>query len=276
MKLNRGITLVTLVITIVLLIMLAGVSVNAGINIYDNAKVTAFVEEMTIIQEQVNIAYTKMKSGDTSFYDKGTKVSELNEELQQKINIATENQDTSIFLYQSKDVLNHLGIDKVKQDVVINFNTREVYRLIGIDYKGKIYYKQYNLPGGQYNIAYEENESHVPNFTIEKQNFGLRVKLNIKDIEYNGDVNGGQLYYGVVVNENASSVSVQYWEKVSGETIEIDKTGKYAIKLVDKLDNQKIKTVDVAIVNPPKLDENMIPVIYDEEVQKWKKVSETD
>lgn len=273
---NKGITLITLAITIIIMIILAGVTVNVGFNAYKNAKVSGFVSEMSIIQEQVNTAYTKIKNGDTTYLTYGSDISGLNEEVKQKIQTALEGKEDTNFRYYNGELLKQLGVDGVKQEVIINFQTREVYSLDGIEYEGKMYYTQYDLPGGQYNIGYIEQNTQQPEFTIEKKNYGLYATLNIKDIQYKGDVEGGTLYYGLVTNDSTTPVTVEYWQKIANNTVEINKSGMYAIKLVDKAENQTIKTEKITLVNSPTLADGMIPVIFDETAQKWKQINVMD
>jgi len=57
MKKNKGITLVALVITIVVLLILASVATYSGIEVIKSAKLTAFTTELKIMQTQVNAKY---------------------------------------------------------------------------------------------------------------------------------------------------------------------------------------------------------------------------
>lgn len=267
---QRGITLIALVITIIIIIILASLSITVGIGVYNNAKVMAFVSEMNIIQEQVNTAYTKIKNGDTQIQTKGQTISELDEETKQKIETILDGKDYNNYRFFNQTALKELGVDGTKQTVIINFTTREVYSLNGIEYKGKMYYTQQDLPGGQYNIGFDTATGQNPDFNLEKKNYGLYTTISVKDIEYNTNTSGGTLYYASVVDEETEP---SYWQKISGTSVTVNKSGKYAIKLVDKTNNQTTKFTDVIIVNAPQLTDGMIPIVYEND--KWKIVSPT-
>lgn len=57
MKNNKGITLVALIITIIILLILASVATYSGIGVIKSAKLTAFTTELKIMQTQVNEIY---------------------------------------------------------------------------------------------------------------------------------------------------------------------------------------------------------------------------
>ena len=61
-KSNKGITLIALVITIVILIILASIGTYSGIQVVKSAQFTAFSTELKIMQTQVNKLYEKNKN----------------------------------------------------------------------------------------------------------------------------------------------------------------------------------------------------------------------
>ena len=60
-KKENGITLMSLVITIVILIILASIATYSGIEVIKSSKLTKFTTEMKIMQTQVNELYQKMQ-----------------------------------------------------------------------------------------------------------------------------------------------------------------------------------------------------------------------
>ena len=50
---NKGITLVALIITIIIMLILTSVTVYTGINTYNSSKVNAFVTKMQLLQTKV-------------------------------------------------------------------------------------------------------------------------------------------------------------------------------------------------------------------------------
>ena len=71
MKSERGITLVSLMVTIIVILIIAGVATYSGMESVDTAKKTAFISEMEMIQAKVNIIYEKRKTNeqDLEYYN---------------------------------------------------------------------------------------------------------------------------------------------------------------------------------------------------------------
>ena len=57
----KGITLVSLVITITVLLILVSVATYSGLNVISSSKLTAFTAELKIMQTQVNAIYEEDK-----------------------------------------------------------------------------------------------------------------------------------------------------------------------------------------------------------------------
>ena len=61
MKNKKGITLVSLIITIVILLILASIATYSGISVIKSSRLTAFVTELKIMQTQVNAIFEEGK-----------------------------------------------------------------------------------------------------------------------------------------------------------------------------------------------------------------------
>lgn len=272
---NKGITIVSLSITVILLIILASVGVTASIDAFETAKVTAFVSKMNMIQAQVNIEHLKKTNGNEAVasYGQNIPLSEM-----EKVNTVLNGESSDGFKYFNKaDLKNYLNLDGIDEVVIINFDTRKIYSLTGVKYEDEMYYNQYDLPDGQYNIGYSDPTiAEKPEFEIEKLNYGTYTTLNIKNIVYNGNANSGNAYYGVVNNIENDNIEVDYWQEMSNNSATVNKSATYAIKYIDKANNELTKTVDVIIVNEPNLTEGMNPVVFDETKNKWKKIANTN
>ena len=81
-KKENGITLMSLVITIVILIILASIATYSGIEVIKSSKLTKFTTEMRIMQTQVNELYQKMQDGDTTIKELGKIISEIGNQTQ--------------------------------------------------------------------------------------------------------------------------------------------------------------------------------------------------
>ena len=63
MRKNNGITLISLVITIAVLVILASIATYSGVNIIRQSKLNRFTTEMKIIQTEINSLYDKYSNG---------------------------------------------------------------------------------------------------------------------------------------------------------------------------------------------------------------------
>lgn len=71
MKSEKGITLLSLIVTIIVILIIAGVAAYSGMESVNTAKRTAFISEMEMIQAKVNTIYEKRKINETEveYYD---------------------------------------------------------------------------------------------------------------------------------------------------------------------------------------------------------------
>ena len=271
---NKGITLITLAITIIVLAILTTVTINVGYDTYKDMVVTGYVSRMNIIQSRVNIISQKIEQGDTSYDNVGTAINQLNDELISKAAIALNGENISDFKYYNTEALNALGIEKIEQDVFINLKTRKIYSVDGVNYEGQTYYNQYQLPNGVQVVEYSELQTEAPEFTLEKDNYGLTTQVNITNIIYDEQISGSDIYYGEVTDNSTNQVTVDFWRQVNGTSFQVTKTATYAVKLIDRNGGETIKTVDVVTCNSPELTAGMVPVIY--ENGSWKKVADNE
>lgn len=278
---NKGVTLVATAITIIILLIIVGVTYSVGTDSYQVATMTGYVARMNMVQQQVNIASIRKANGDTSVDMYGTTIP--NNKIQNAKNAIGNNDDLSNYRYFTKaDLKRYLGLDGIDETVIVNFNTRVIYSIDAIKYKGKMYYNQYDLPDGQYNVGYATTEvtGDGPTFEIQKLNHGLYTTLNVQNIQYSGNVDGGKIEYGYVeaLNQNGDTteIEVDYWRQIANNTVDVNKSGVYAIKVADKAGRESTEIVDVAIVNAPVIKDGMIPIKYDESTNNWVQVSEND
>ena len=156
MKQEKGITLVALVITVLVMSILAGTAISSGRSIIDSNKVIAFIQELKIVQSEVNVIVEKQKQGNTSYDAIGIEVSRLDTETMTKLvkgplqgKTAEEIID---FKYYRVSDLQQMGIENVNQSVLINLKTREVISVNGIEDAGKMCYKLEDFPSESYNV----------------------------------------------------------------------------------------------------------------------------
>lgn len=112
---ERGITLTALVITIILLLILAGVGISVGRDTIESAKLMSFGTELQAIQSKVNELeqelQRKVKSNDT---DEVNRIKNIGQNLQgnEQESLAfsgAEVSDTSGYRYYDKNTVEDLG-----------------------------------------------------------------------------------------------------------------------------------------------------------------------
>ena len=159
----HGITLTTLVVTIVVLLILAGVATYSGIEAIDNTKRTKFIAELKIMQSYVNQWYEDCKpSINSATYDatfaeniqnkftavnamSATSTNEADSEkvttAQTALNRANVPSDKYVNFYLLEDSQKSaLSVEGVSQSVLVSVKDRKVVSYLGLKYKGNMYY----------------------------------------------------------------------------------------------------------------------------------------
>ena len=147
-KENKGITLLALTLTIIVLLILAGISINEGIDIMSDTRENKQLEELAIIQHAILEKYASYKltgnkdvlAGEAMDY---TSVSTIIEEINSELNLE---EDSKISLkqkeYNSSDLdiseyyyeltptqlkeIKELNITKAADTYIVNYKTGEV------------------------------------------------------------------------------------------------------------------------------------------------------
>ena len=255
MRKESGITLTALILVVIVLMILIGISVSTGIDVVRETKVTQFNNEMKIIQAKVNeLAEEKALSELEQLGSEPTE--EILEELYW---IGTPN-GTSGYRHFNNVELKELGIDGItRENIVINFEIRDVIDIRGVPTsEGRIH------RGKGYNIEYINPNTNAPAFSVSKKNYGETAKIIVEDIEYKGMQSKGGMSYTYLVN-GSETVWTNFVEE-----IEVTRSGTYKIRVTDSAGNISDEEIEVTIVNSPSISAGMIPVVYDEDINKWK------
>lgn len=136
---EKGITMVTLVITIIVLIIITAIGVNTGTEIIKRADLQNINTNMMLIQAKVKTISEQAKfNKDTSNY-KGTKISEIsgNEQID-KLQITDKE---NCYLLSQTD-LDSMGLEKITIDdgYIVNYNTNEIMYVKGFETEDTTYY----------------------------------------------------------------------------------------------------------------------------------------
>lgn len=223
MQKNHGITLVSLVITIIVLLILASVATYSGLNVVNSSKLTAFTTELKIMQTQVNAIYEE---------DSGKQIGEeITGDIQIQANkIFTESESGIVsqegYRYWSQDLIKELGIEGVEQDFFVNLEKRSVVSYQGLKYEGKTYYTLNQVPNGLYNVEYIEPTEEKPTFEINSECIGInKWRITISNIQYDGYIDKWQVKYQLEGQD--------YWNTSKDLSFTVNKNGNYKIQVLN-------------------------------------------
>lgn len=263
-----GITLIVLIITIIVLLILAGTGIQSGISSMENYQLKEFAQELEIVQAKVNVLYERMKNQEIDVYSYGKDISKQTEDIKSKITIALNGIEENDFRYFTSEDLKPLELNNIKQEIIINFKTRQVISVNGIKIKNVMYYKLEDIPNSLYNVQknIDTQKNELPTFTLEKNIYGLKAQIQVKHIQYKNGYTSGTITY----KEKGKS----YDTAVKNNVIDITKTGTYEIKVTDEGGNSAQQEITVTLCNEPKLAEGMVPVKWNGE--NWIVTTQTD
>ena len=213
MSSNKGITLVVLVITIILLLILSGTAVYVGNNTMQNAAEQRFSNQLQEINEAVN-----MHSDDY-------------ENLNLTAEEHTEDNITYNYILSTESDFNKIGLYNITDTVYANFKDGQVYSKEGINGKhtlkdfGIEYYKP---------IKEEKDVSNDISFevTLEPQEYSWKYVVRSENIKCNGNPLEGNLLYAEYKEDKNYE-----WKRVEKLTnsfeLEIKDPGIYELKYRD-------------------------------------------
>ena len=154
MKKQNGITLIVLVVTVVLLLILIGLGVTYSRKSIDDMKFNQFSSELKVVESRLNVISKEIKMGSTAYGSIGTPITSdavTNGHLSQgDYNKALEILNTpgmnippgeiNNFILLTSDDLNTIGINKINQDMLVNYNIPKAVSFTGITINGTVYY----------------------------------------------------------------------------------------------------------------------------------------
>lgn len=239
---EKGITLIALVITIIILIILASIGINSGLSTIRSSKYIAFKNEMNLLQTKVNEIYsTKKEEMNTYGIDKDHMTNEqkntVNEILSQsEVNEILNSKSNNIeelkkgFKYFSKDYLvNSLEIDGITQDYCINMDKRIIIATKPLEYNGVKYYMLEQMGDGIYNVEYSVQEGDITFDVTYEIIASNSYEIKVKNIKSKGYSNKWQIRYKLEDN-NYYDLTGEFTG--SEGTCIVEKLGKYEIRVV--------------------------------------------
>lgn len=265
---EKGVTMITLAITIAIMLVLIGVSIGAGMDVYRQSRITKFVAQMQVIQKKVDMIATEGNADEyetekiTERGDYYSRIKPIMDGVKGEENVTGSDIDFKYF--SADDMKDKLDIDNLspEESFAINFKTREIISLRGVEYEETKYYTQYNgiLPNGQKLVVYDDNKDL--SFKAELRNFGLNSKIIVKDLKFSNlkirykpkDAEDEEYKWNIIEN---------YAEKGKEYEITITKSGTYIV-MVETSDGKYESTAEVNVVinNAPKITDEMTPINY--------------
>ena len=240
LKSKKGITLVSLVVTIAVLIILASIATYSGVNVIKQSKLNKFTAEMKIMQTEVNNLYDRYSNGEVSVLEIGKELdSEANNVFTGSASGIT---DSSGYRYYDRETIESLGIEGVEEEFYVNVEKRSVISRLGIEYEGEKYYTLEQLPNGLYNVEYENKNLNGPEFkaTIEQDDNG-ELKVEVTDIKYDkGYINKWEVKYKLEGED--------YWRTSEEFEFKVEEFGKYKIKVVNGEIESEEKEIEIKAV----------------------------
>lgn len=125
---NEGITLITLVITIILLLIIAGISITGTLRGHEETEETTQISELNMIQHAIFERYTKAQLTKETLPGTAIKKAQVQTIIDEINSISGEGITLKGTEYKqlSADDLENLGITKEKDTFIVNYKTGEV------------------------------------------------------------------------------------------------------------------------------------------------------
>ena len=253
-KYNSGITLVSLVITIIVLLILASITIYSGVSTVRSARLTKFTTELKMMQQKVNELYDDYTNNKTVTVNGteyiGTDIQKIGQNPDGIFNtnrleeIFSESgsgiTDKTGYMYYDTETIQALGLENMEYEFFVNVAKRSVVSIEGFNDYGKRYYTLDQVPDGVYNVEYNEISNDVT-FTTTSEVKNGQGKIYITNISSQEYVNKWQVKYRLKGEENWYTT-----EEFTGSEYTIDVPTKnwldiYEIQVIhgDKILSQK-------------------------------------
>ena len=141
---QKGITIVSLVITIIILLIIGGATVYIGTSVIKQATLQTVNTNMMLIQAKTKTIAEQAKFNNNQDNYKGTVLSEVsgNKKIDELLEVGVID-DASKFYLLSKDDLVSMGLEKIdiEDGYIVNYETEEVIYVRGYENDGITYHK---------------------------------------------------------------------------------------------------------------------------------------
>lgn len=225
---NKGITLIALTITIIVLIILASVATYSGISTIKSSKLNKFKQELEIMQSEVQVLYEKYKDEET--IDVGKEISGSGKEEQAEIAFdGAEETNTSGYRLFDAEEIEKLGIEGIEREYLLDIMNRKVISLEPFEQDGVAYYTLNQI--SEKNTIDEGIARDSVNFSVSTTEASSGWEITVSNIEYSKYVGKGKILYQKVGNDNWTTVVDDF--KGEEYTFTVNSEGEYNIKIID-------------------------------------------
>lgn len=159
MKNERGITLISLVTAVILMMILATITTYTAIESYSSMREQAFVSKMIALQEKVDVFCDQHTVNDINtmgigYADAGTsEKAVLDEVIASSANLKSwfdiDNIVGNYRFFTTTAIAEKIGLENFDVGIWLNPSTRNVIAVEGVKVDKVMYYRQYDLTGGQ-------------------------------------------------------------------------------------------------------------------------------
>lgn len=259
---NSGITLISLVVTIIVIIILATIGINTGVTTLKSSQLTRFTAQMKLMQLEVNELYEKYISDGTVITKEGTKFigkdilnigKDLTQADQEQINKVFKTTaeggsdvlDKSGYRYFDAETISSLKIDGIDQEFLVDVQKRSFISFLGFKYNNDMYYTLDQLPDGLYNVGYINPNTGKPIFDVnyEKLTNG-KWKININNVRYEEGQEGYITKWNVKY-QLADTQKPDKWYTSEELSFIVDRSGKYRILIYQQDVQSNFVEIDV-------------------------------
>ncbi len=248
---EKGVTLISLAIAIMLLIILASVATYSGINTVNEVKFDAFATQLKIMQVEVNSLYEDCKNGktitvgDTEYT--GEEILGIGEDITQiretagEIFAGANISDKSGYRYFNKETIEGLQIEGIDREFLVNIKTRTVISCRGMEYEGQMYYTMDQLPNGFYKVNKTTENEGNPTFEVKLKKIEeskWRIEIPESSIEYDrGYIKKWKVKYKTNEEEG--------WHISDNLSFVVDKAGKYSVCLFNENIQSNVEELEI-------------------------------
>ena len=255
---DKGITLIALVVTIVVMLIIASVSIYNGMESFNNTRLKGFKMNLEIIQKRVddiaatNESYVDSDGNVVYLKNQGTEYGSLTTEQKTKLKDITGLNDGDAtlesFRYFTSEQLDSIfGLSEIEYNVFIHFDSRMVIAEDGIEINGTIHYM---LENNVFFSTYDKNKNK-PVLKSEENGGPLTATI----MKYSTDKYKIKVTPQYTATTEISGyikykiVTTRYWEKSDSLEMIITKPGDYNIIYEDIYGNSVTKMMTVKINN---------------------------